>query len=76
MYIAIINNTFASQAGLDPEKDGLFAEDKESPYVNLIVTRTDNKDDERIRKFVQAYQSPEVEEVARKIFKGNAVKGW
>ena len=76
VYIAIINNAFASQAGLDPEKDGLFAEDKESPYVNLIVTRTDNKDDERIRKFVQAYQSPEVEEVARKIFKGNAVKGW
>jgi len=76
VYVAIINNTFAAQAGLDPAVDGLFAEDKDSPYVNLIVTRVDNKDDERIKKFVQAYQSPEVEAVATKIFKGHAIKGW
>lgn len=76
VFLAIINNNFAAQAGLDPAKDGLFREDKESPYVNLIVAREANKDDEKIRKFVQAYQSPEVEQAAREIFKDNAVKGW
>lgn len=76
VYVAVINNTFAAQAGLDPEVDGLFSEDKDSPYVNLIVTREDNKDDERIKKFVEAYHSPEVEAVAKKVFKGHAIKGW
>jgi D-methionine transport system substrate-binding protein len=76
VFLAIINNNFAAQAGLDPAKDGLFREDKESPYVNLIVAREANKDDEKIKKFVQAYQSPEVERAAQEIFKDNAVKGW
>jgi D-methionine transport system substrate-binding protein len=64
--IAIINNSFASQAGLDPGKQGLFTEDKESPYVNLIVARSDNKNDEKVQQFIQAYQSPEVEATAKK----------
>lgn len=74
--IAIINNNFAAQAGLDSEKDGIFQEDKESPYVNVIVSRQDNKDSEKVKNFVKAYQSKEVEEKARQIFKGGAVKGW
>lgn len=74
--IAIINNTFASQAGLVPARDALFVEDKDSPYVNLIVSREDNKKDERIQQFVKAFQSVEVEQAAVREFKGGAVKGW
>ncbi len=74
--IAIINNNFAAQAGLDPDKNGILKEDKESPYVNVIVARPDNKDSEKVKSFVKAYQSKEVEETAEKIFKGGAVKGW
>lgn len=44
--LAVINTTYASQIGLTPAKDGIFVEDKDSPYVNLIVTREDNKDAE------------------------------
>jgi D-methionine transport system substrate-binding protein len=73
--LSIINNNFAGQAGL-LLKDGVFAEDKESPYVNLIVTREENKDEEKVKKFVQAYQSDEVDKVATEVFKGGAVKGW
>ena len=54
----------------------VFAEDKESPYVNLIVTREENKDSDKIKKFVESYQSEEVEKVAADVFKGGAVKGW
>lgn len=57
-------------------KDGLFVEDKESPYVNLIVARETNKDAENVKKFVQAYQSDEVYDAANKAFNGGAVKGW
>lgn len=73
--LSIINNNFAGQAGL-LLKDAVFAEDKESPYVNLIVTREEDKDSDKIKKFVESYQSEEVEKVAADVFKGGAVKGW
>ena len=76
VVLAIINNNFAAQAGLDPEKEGLFSEDKDSPYANLIVSREDNKNDEKVKKFIKAYQSPEVESAAKQTFKGGAVKAW
>lgn len=74
--LAIINTTYASQIGLTPAKDGIFVEDKDSPYVNLIVAREDNKDAANVKKFVEAYQSDEVNEAANKAFNGGAVKGW
>ncbi|MEG2103255.1 MAG: methionine ABC transporter substrate-binding lipoprotein MetQ [Flavobacterium sp.] len=76
VMIAIINNTFASQAGLVPARDALFVEDKDSPYVNLVVSREDNKNEEKVKQFLQAFQSPEVEQAAIREFKGGAVKGW
>ncbi|SFN15984.1 D-methionine transport system substrate-binding protein [Izhakiella capsodis] len=74
--LAVINTTYASQIGLTPAKNGLFSEGKDSPYVNLIVAREDNKDAENVKNFVKAYQSEEVYEAANKIFNGGAVKGW
>jgi len=74
--IAIINNTFATPVGLIASRDGLFVEDKASPYVNAIVAREDNKNETKVKNFVKAYQSPEVEKAALKEFKGGAIKGW
>ncbi|AJC67454.1 MetQ/NlpA family lipoprotein [Dickeya zeae] len=74
--LAIINTTYASQINLTPAKDGLFVEDKNSPYVNLLVAREDNKDAENVKKFVKAYQSEEVNQAALKVFNGGAVKSW
>ncbi|MGB2078960.1 MAG: MetQ/NlpA family lipoprotein [Vibrio sp.] len=74
--LSIINTTYASSIDLTPVKDGLFVEDKESPYVNLVVAREDNVNDENVQNFVKAYQTDEVYEQADKIFNGGAVKGW
>ena len=63
-------------AGLIPKRDSLFMEDANSPYVNIIVVRTADKDKDEVKKFVESYQSKEVEEAAEKSFKGAAVKGW
>lgn len=76
IYLAVINTTYASQVNLTPAKDGIFVEDKDSPYVNIIVAREDNKDSENVKKFIQAYQTDEVDSAANKIFNGGAVKGW
>jgi D-methionine transport system substrate-binding protein len=76
VVLAIINNNFAAQAGLDAEKQGILKEDKNSPYVNVIVSREDNKNSEKVKKFVKAYESDEVLKKTEEIFKGGAVKGW
>ena len=74
--LAVINTTFATKIGLSPTKDGVFVEDKESPYVNLIVARNDNKDSEQVKQFIAAFQTQEVYDEANKLFNNAIVKGW
>lgn len=73
---SIINTTYAGQIGLTPTKDGIFVEDKQSPYVNLIVARQDNQHSPLVSDFVKAYQSEAVFNKANEVFKGAMVKGW
>ncbi|MCK3655862.1 DL-methionine transporter substrate-binding subunit [Pasteurellaceae bacterium Macca] len=73
---SVINTSYAGQIGLTPTKDGIFMESKDSPYVNYIVAREDNKDKEEVKKFVQAYQSEAVYQKANEVFKGGMIKGW
>ncbi|MDR2810502.1 MAG: MetQ/NlpA family lipoprotein [Tannerellaceae bacterium] len=73
--LAVINNNFAAKAGLFL-RDGVIVEDKDSPYVNLIVAREDNQDDEKVKLFVRSYQSEEVVATARKEFGEGAIPGW
>lgn len=74
--LAVVNNTYAGQVGLNAQDNGVFVEDKDSPYVNIIVARTDNKDSEAVKDFVKAYQTEEVYQEAQKYFKDGVVKGW
>lgn len=74
--LAVINNSYASQVGLIAGRDSLFVEDKDSPYVNLIVARENNKDEQNVKDFVKAYQSEEVYNKAKDLFKNGVVKGW
>lgn len=74
--LAVVNNTYAGQVGLNATEHGVFVEDKDSPYVNIIVSRADNKDSKAVQDFVKAYQSDEVEAEAKKHFKDGVVKGW
>lgn len=73
--LAVINNNFAAKAGLFLS-DGIIVEDKDSPYVNLIVAREDNYEDEKVKKFVQAYQSEEALLTAKREFHEGAIQGW
>lgn len=74
--LSVINTTYASSINLTPQKDGIFVEDKQSPYVNLIVAREDNVQAENVQNFVKAYQTDEVYAAASDIFQGGVVKGW
>ncbi|EIA78316.1 MetQ/NlpA family ABC transporter substrate-binding protein, partial [Campylobacter coli] len=47
--IAVINSNFALGARLNPIKDTIFREDKNSPYVNYVVVRFEDKDNEKTK---------------------------
>ncbi len=63
---ASVNGTYAVPAGLDPKKDGLITEVQEvgsdNPFINVIVARTQDKENEIYKKVVEAYQSQLVAE--------------
>ncbi|MCX7114623.1 MAG: MetQ/NlpA family ABC transporter substrate-binding protein [Gammaproteobacteria bacterium] len=73
---AVINTTFAITAGLRPSKDALILEDKNSPYVNIIVVRKDNPKKEQLKLFVASFQSPAVKQKAQELFGDGAIAAW
>jgi D-methionine transport system substrate-binding protein len=68
--LALINTNYALAAGMSPVKDALLIEDKDSPYVNFLVSRPDNKDDPRVQKLAAALTSPEVKAFIEKNYNG------
>ena len=73
---AAINNTFAIPAGLIPVRDAIYLEDANSPYVNVIVARTPDKNNPLYKKFVQAYQSQEVADFILSRFEGSTLPAF
>ena len=68
--LALINTNYALDAGLNPTKDALAIESSDSPYVNFLVARTDNKDDPRVQKLAKALTSAEVKAFIEQKYKG------
>ncbi|GGA26508.1 MetQ/NlpA family ABC transporter substrate-binding protein [Psychrobacillus lasiicapitis] len=73
---AAINTNFALSAGINPKEDSILLESSNSPYVNYIVVRAENKEDPTIQKFVKAYQSEEVKQFIEEEFQGSVLPSW
>lgn len=71
--LALINTNYALEAKLNPTKDALFIEDKDSPYTNILVARPDNKDSEAIQKLAKALTSDEVRTFINDTYQGALV---
>lgn len=69
----VINSNFAIDAGLDPKKDSIAIEDDESPYVNVIAVRKEDKDNESIKKLVDVLHSKEIQEYITEEWGGSVV---
>jgi D-methionine transport system substrate-binding protein len=74
--LALINTNYALSAKLDPTKDALIIEGAESPYANILVTRSENKDADAIQKLVAALHSPEVKAFILEKYKGAVVPAF
>jgi len=68
--LALINTNYALEAKLDPSKDALVIEGSDSPYVNILVARPDNKDSAAMQKLAAALHSPELKAFITEKYKG------
>ncbi len=73
---AVINTNFAIPAGLNPARDALLLEDRQSPYANLIVMKQGSSKQIQIKQFVHALHSEPVMQRARELFPGAALPAW
>lgn len=74
--LALINTNYALEAKLDPAKDALIIEGSDSPYVNILVARPDNKDSDAMKKLVGALHSPAVKQFILEKYKGAVVPAF
>jgi len=74
--LALINTNYALEAKLDPAKDALIIEGSDSPYVNILVAREDDKDSDAMKKLVAALHSPEVKAFILEKYKGAIVPAF
>ncbi|MBD2871224.1 MetQ/NlpA family ABC transporter substrate-binding protein [Paenibacillus arenilitoris] len=74
--LALINTNYALEAGLVPTTDALFIEGNDSPYVNILVSRPDNKDSEAMQKLANALRTEEVKQFIEEEYKGAIVAAF
>ena len=74
--LAVINSNYALEAKLNPVKDSLFIEKKESPYANVLAIRKGDENRPEIVKLSKALTSPEVKKFIEDKYKGAVVPAF
>lgn len=74
--LALINTNYALEAKLNPTEDALIIEGSDSPYVNILVARPDNKDSEAMQKLATALHSEEVRQFIEEKYQGAVVPAF
>lgn len=74
--IAVINTNYALDAKLNPTKDALIIEGKDSPYVNILVVKKGNESKPEIQKLAKVLNSPEVKKFIEEQYKGAVVPAF
>ncbi|HFL3590972.1 TPA: MetQ/NlpA family ABC transporter substrate-binding protein [Clostridioides difficile] len=73
---AVINSNYALTANLNPTKDAIVIESSDSPYVNIIACRENNKDSDKIKALSEAMNSKEVKKFIQDEYKGSIVPAF
>ena len=74
--LAVINSNFAMEAKLNPTKDALFIEPKDSPYANIVAVRKGDENLKEIQALKKALTSPEVKKFIEEKYKGAVIPAF
>ncbi|MEG0314874.1 MAG: MetQ/NlpA family ABC transporter substrate-binding protein [Erysipelotrichaceae bacterium] len=77
---AIINGGHAVDHNLSPKNDSIYLETIEvggnNPYINILVCRKDDINNEDYKKVLDAYQSSNTAKVLEDNYKGSYIPAW
>ncbi|PWM23230.1 MAG: metal ABC transporter substrate-binding protein [Oscillospiraceae bacterium] len=77
---AIINGAHAVDHGLNPTDDSIYLEQvqegSDNPYINILVARTADKDNEIYQQIIKAFQTEETKQVINETYKGAYLPAW
>ena len=74
--LALINTNYALAAKLNPLKDAIALESKDSPYANIIATRPDNRDSPAVKKLVKQLTSESMRKFIEEKYKGAVIPAF
>lgn len=77
--VSVINSGMAVDAGFVPTEDAIFLEavtEDSDPYINAIVVRGEDKDNELYLQIVEAFQTDGTKEVVEETSKGSSIPVW
>ncbi|WP_315108572.1 MetQ/NlpA family ABC transporter substrate-binding protein [Clostridium intestinale] len=73
---AVINTNYALDAGLNPLKDALVIESKDSPYANVLAVRKGDEETEKTKILKEALTSSDVKTFIEKKYDGSIVPAF
>ncbi|MDR1615080.1 MAG: MetQ/NlpA family ABC transporter substrate-binding protein [Campylobacteraceae bacterium] len=74
--LSVINTNFAIAADLNPLKDALFLESKDSPYANIVVVKKGNENKDSIKALNKVLNSEEVRNFIREKYQGAILEAF
>ena len=73
---AVINSNYALGANLNPTKDAIAIEAKDSPYANVVAVRAGNENKPAIKELMSSLHSPEVKKFIEEKYNGAVVPAF
>lgn len=75
---AVVNGNYALDAGMDPNEEGIFFEEKydSNAYFCVIGARKDEADSKAYKRIVEAFQSEDTKKIFLDVFKGYFKPAW
>ena len=73
---AVINSNYALGAKLNPTKDAIAIEAKDSPYANVVAVRAGDENKPAIKELMSSLHSPEVKKFIEEKYNGAVVPAF
>ena len=74
--LAVINSNYAMGAGLNPTTDALAIESSDSPYVNVLVVKEGNENNEAVQALVEVLHSDTIRDFISEKYDGAVVPAF
>ena len=74
--LAVVNSNYAIGVGLNPVKDSIYLEDKDSPYAVVVAARQGDENDPGVQALIKALRSDKVKKFMIDMYQGGVVPVW